>query len=58
MSSLDGRPYPSEKMTCPLPMKRTNPRPLRSLNNTETEKGTEIWLITLGDLLMLLVIFW
>jgi chemotaxis protein MotB len=57
MSNLQGRLYSSEDMTGPLPMKRTNPEPLRSPNHAETDKGTDIWLITLSDLLMLLVIF-
>jgi chemotaxis protein MotB len=57
MSNLKARPYSSENMPGPLPMKRTNPTPLRSPSNAETDKGTDIWLITLSDLLMLLVIF-
>lgn len=57
MSNLGGRPHPSEKMTGPLPMKRRDPRPLRSPDYAETNPGGEIWLITLSDLLMLLVIF-
>jgi chemotaxis protein MotB len=57
MSSPGGRPYPSDHMTGPLPMKRTNPKPLRSPGYAETNKGAEIWLITLSDLLLLLVIF-
>lgn len=57
MSNLSGRPYPFENTTGPLPMKRTNPKPLRSPDYAETNKGAEIWLITLSDLLMVLVIF-
>jgi chemotaxis protein MotB len=57
MSNLKGRQYSSENMAGPLPMKRTNSIPLRSPSHAETDKGTDIWLITLSDLLMLLVIF-
>jgi chemotaxis protein MotB len=57
MSNLDDRLYPSDYMTEPLRMKRTHPEPLRSPSHAETDKGTDIWLITLSDLLMLLVIF-
>jgi chemotaxis protein MotB len=58
MNNLNGRrPYPSENVTGPLRMKSTNPKPLRSLDYAETNKGADIWLITLSDLLMLLVIF-
>ena len=57
MSNLKGMIYSSENVTGPLPMKRTNPEPLRSPNYAETDKGIDIWLITLSDLLMLLVIF-
>jgi chemotaxis protein MotB len=41
----------------PLPLKRTSRKPLGSPIGAETNKGTDIWLITLSDLLMLLVIF-
>jgi chemotaxis protein MotB len=54
------RPWPSEHETGPLPMKRTNPKPLRSLDYADyadMNRGSDIWLITLSDLLMLLVIF-
>jgi len=57
MNNLKVSPSSSEKMVGPLPMKRTNPGSLRSQDNAEMDKGTDIWLITLSDLLMLLVIF-
>ncbi len=57
MSNLSVLRSPSENRAEPLPMKRKNPKPLRSLMNAETDKGTDVWLITLSDLLMLLVIF-
>jgi len=61
MNNLDmRRPWQSEHETGPLPMKRTHPKPLRSLDYVDyadTNRGTDIWLITLSDLLMLLVIF-
>jgi len=61
MNNLDmRRPWPSEHETGPLPMKRTNHKPLRSLDYADyadSNRGTDIWLITLSDLLMLLVIF-
>ncbi|OPY07834.1 MAG: Motility protein B [Syntrophus sp. PtaB.Bin001] len=41
----------------PLPLKRTSRKPLGSPIGAEMNKGTDIWLITLSDLLMLLVIF-
>jgi chemotaxis protein MotB len=43
--------------TLPLPIKKTRPRPLGFQNNPQTERGNEIWLVTLSDLLMLLMIF-
>ena len=57
MSNPKGRLSSFENITEPLPLKRTNPPPPRSQINAETYKGTDIWLITLSDLLMLLVIF-
>ncbi len=57
MSNPKGRLSSSENMTGPLPMKRTNRKPPHSQINAETDKGTDIWLITFSDLLMLLVIF-
>jgi chemotaxis protein MotB len=57
MSNLDGRLYSSINMTDPLRMKRANPERLHSPNHAVMDKGTDIWLITLSDLLMLLVIF-
>lgn len=41
----------------PIPLKRTNSKALRFQNGFESEKGNEIWLLTLSDLLMLLMIF-
>ncbi|OPY79555.1 MAG: Motility protein B [Syntrophus sp. PtaU1.Bin005] len=41
----------------PLPLKRTTLKPLGSDYRGETNRGTDIWLITLSDLLLLLVIF-
>lgn len=49
--------FPSESRTDPLPMKRKNPKPLHWRMPSEADKGTDVWLITLSDLLMLLVIF-
>jgi len=43
--------------TVSLPLKRTNLPPLGSSSSAETNKGPDIWLITLSDLLLLLVIF-
>lgn len=57
MSSLRTLRSPARNRAEPLPMKRKNPKPLRPLVNAETDKGTDVWLITLSDLLMLLVIF-
>lgn len=41
----------------PIPIKKTGQKPLRFQNNPQTERGSEIWLVTLSDLLMLLMIF-
>ena len=41
----------------PLALKRATAKSLRFQNRDETEKGNEIWLLTLSDLLMLLMIF-
>jgi len=41
----------------PIPIKRTIPKGGRFLRKPQTDRGTEIWLITLSDLLMLLMIF-
>jgi chemotaxis protein MotB len=57
MSNLKGRPSSSENIIKPLPLKRKNQNLLCSQINAETYRGTDIWLITLSDLLMLLVIF-
>jgi len=54
---LQGNPFFSNDMTVPLPLKRKNRNPRGSSFSTETNKGTDIWLITLSDLLLLLVIF-
>jgi len=43
--------------TVPLPLKRTTLKPPGSSSAAEANKGTDIWLITLSDLLLLLVIF-
>jgi chemotaxis protein MotB len=57
MSNLKGRLSSSENIIKPLPLKRKNPNPLYSQVNAETYRGADIWLITLSDLLLLLVIF-
>lgn len=58
MSNPKERLSSFENITEPLPLKRIKPPPLlRSQIHAETNKGTDIWLITLSDLLMLLVIF-
>jgi len=49
-------PCASGNTTAPLPVKRASYPPVRSPNETGTDKGTDIWLLTLSDLLMLLVI--
>jgi chemotaxis protein MotB len=56
MNNLKGWPSASENMTGPLPLKRANRKPPRSPNKAGLDKGTDIWLLTLSDLLMLLVI--
>jgi chemotaxis protein MotB len=56
MSNSERWPFASGHTTGPLPMKRANHQPLRSLDKADTDKGTDIWLLTLSDLLMLLVI--
>ncbi len=43
--------------TLPIPIKRTLARTIRPTGGAQTEKGNEIWLLTLSDLLMLLMIF-
>jgi chemotaxis protein MotB len=57
MSNLKVRLSSSENITEPLHLKRKNQDHLCSRINAETDKGSDIWLITLSDLLMLLVIF-
>jgi len=54
---LNVKPLSSYDRTEPLPLKRTNLPPLGSSSSAETNKGPDIWLITLSDLLLLLVIF-
>jgi len=49
-------PFASGNTTGPLPAKRANHIPLHSPTKAGTDKGTDIWLLTLSDLLMLLVI--
>jgi hypothetical protein len=56
MNNLEGWPFAPGNTTGPLPVKRANPIPLRSPKTMGTDKGTDIWLLTLSDLLMLLVI--
>ena len=41
----------------PTPMKKAGLKPFRFQSNIQTERGNEIWLVTLSDLLMLLMIF-
>jgi chemotaxis protein MotB len=41
----------------PIPIKRTVTRTIPAPDRSPTEKGNEIWLLTLSDLLMLLMIF-
>jgi chemotaxis protein MotB len=41
----------------PLPIKKTGLKPFGFHNKPQTERGNEIWLVTLSDLLMLLMIF-
>lgn len=57
MSERKGRPSCPEIGMKPLPLKRKNPIPLCSHMNAEMHRENDIWLITLSDLLMLLVIF-
>lgn len=56
MSNSKRWPFAPENRTGPLPVKRANHQPVRSLDKAGTDKGTDIWLLTLSDLLMLLVI--
>ena len=58
------KPQPCESshfdQTTALPslrMKKSHPKPFGLENRAETERGNEIWLLTLSDLLMLLMIF-
>jgi chemotaxis protein MotB len=41
----------------PLPIKKTGLKPFGFQNRPQMERGNEIWLVTLSDLLMLLMIF-
>ena len=41
----------------PIPIQRTIPKSGRYQHKPQTDKGAEIWLLTLSDLLMLLMIF-
>jgi len=41
----------------PIPIKKTTPNSARFRRKPPTEKGAEIWLLTLSDLLMLLMVF-
>jgi chemotaxis protein MotB len=43
--------------TPPLPAKKVLPRPFGFQYRPQTDRGNEIWLVTLSDLLMLLMIF-
>jgi len=56
MNNSQGWSSASENMTGPLPLKRLPHKPPRSSNKAGADKGTDIWLLTLSDLLMLLVI--
>jgi chemotaxis protein MotB len=56
MKNLKRWPSASGNTTDPLPVKRANLQPLHSPHKASTDKGTDIWLLTLSDLLMLLVI--
>jgi flagellar motor protein MotB len=58
MSEPSCHPGRSEDVPAPLPLKRAGLRPFRlRRREPQTEKGNEIWLLTLSDLLMLLMIF-
>jgi chemotaxis protein MotB len=51
-------PSPPENASEWLPLKRTWPKPLGSQNKRAgSEKGHDLWLLTLSDLLLLLMIF-
>jgi len=56
MNNPQGWSSASENMTGPLPLKRLPHKTPRSSNKAGADKGTDIWLLTLSDLLMLLVI--
>lgn len=47
----------NSSVALPIPIKRTVTGTIRSTSSSQTEKGNEIWLLTLSDLLMLLMIF-
>jgi len=58
MKELPIHPAPREKGPERLPLKRTWPKPFRRQNQpSRSEKGHELWLLTLSDLLLLLMIF-
>jgi len=58
MKELPIHPAPRENGPERLPLKRTWPKPFRHQNQpSRSEKGHEIWLLALSDLLLLLMIF-
>jgi chemotaxis protein MotB len=58
MKNLPNHPSPQETSSDWPAWKRTNRQPLRSRNtSSRSEKGNDIWLLTLSDLLLLLTIF-
>lgn len=51
-------PVPQEEGFQPLPLKRAEHEPVHSRDNPfHSDKGQDLWLLTLSDLLLLLVIF-
>jgi len=57
MSKPNARRCSAKNLTEPLGLKRTSPNFLRFRDKADHHKWSDIWLITLSDLLMLLVIF-
>lgn len=57
MTGADEGRYPAENRIGLLPMKRRDPGSLFPVNRAERDKGADVWLITLSDLLMLLLVF-
>jgi chemotaxis protein MotB len=58
MNETEPVPDPNLEQTEPIPLKKTFPRPVRLRERpSSSDRGNDLWLLSLSDLLMLLMVF-